>query len=219
MEKGCYDFVVREPLRDEITKVALELGREGGEAGLTMRAIARRMGISATALYQHFEGKSAILEQVWVNGLTQLSEALEEPLKIQPCQEALTQMGFAYLRFAQENPWVYDVLMNRRSPDQTRFSLEDAARSQRSFSLIIAAISQGIERGEVPETVIPVRAALHSWASLHGMANHILSGRFDRAYPTTSCSTGEDFVSHYVRNLAYTTTETCPPWFMHQPKT
>lgn len=180
-----------------------------------MRAIARRMGISATALYQHFEGKSAILEQIWVTGLVQLSDALEESLKIQPCQEALIQMGLAYLRFAQENPWIYDVLMCRLPPDQTRFSPEDAARSQRSFQLIIAAITGGIERGEVPDTVVPVRAALHNWASLHGMAAHILSGRFDRAYPTTSSSTGDDFVLHYVRNLAYTTTETCPPWFKH----
>lgn len=180
-----------------------------------MRAIARRMGISATALYQHFEGKSAILEQIWVTGLVQLSQALEGPLKIQPCQEALIQMGLAYIRFAQENPWVYGVLMSRQPPDQTLLSPEDAARSQRSFGLIIEAISSGIARGEVPETVVPVRAALHSWASLHGMAAHVLSGRFDRAYPTTSSSTSDDFIVHFVRNLAYTTTETCPPWFKH----
>lgn len=193
----------------------MELGRESGEQGLTMRAIARRMGISATALYQHFEGKSAILEQIWVTGLVQLSEALQEPLKVQPCQEGLIQMGLAYLRFAQENPWIYGVLMSRQPPDQTLLSPEDAAASQRSFGLIIDAISAGIARGEVPDTVVPVRAALHSWASLHGMATHMLSGRFERAYPTTSVEAEEEFVLHFVRNLAYTTTETCPPWFMH----
>lgn len=184
-----------------------------------MRAIARRMGISATALYQHFESKSAILEQIWISGLVDLSAALEDALQLEPCQEALTQMGLCYIDFARKNPWVYEVLMCKVAPDQSKFNPEDAARSQRSFAMIIGAITRGIERGEVPETVIPVRAALHSWASLHGMAAHILSGRFDSNYPTTSSSIGGDgtgFVEHFVRNLAYTTTETCPPWFKHQ---
>lgn len=206
-----------EILREEITQVALALGREGGESSLTMRAIARKMGISATALYQHFEGKSAILEQIWVNGLIELAEGLEEPLKIRPCQDALIAMGTAYLQFAQDNPWVYDILMSRLPPNQARFSPEDAAKSQRSFAMMIEAISSGIERGEVPETVVPVRAALHNWASLHGMAALMLSGRFDRAYPTVSSSISDDFVARYVQNLAYTTTETCPPWFLHHP--
>lgn len=214
MESEC-----RQGLRDAIAQVALDLGREGGEGGLTMRAIARRMGISATALYQHFESKSAILEQIWITGLVDLSEVLEESLQLQPCQEALTQMGLCYIDFACKNPWVYEVLMCKPPPDQTKFSPEDSARSQRSFGMMIEAIRKGIERGEVPDTVMPARAALHSWASLHGMASHILSGRFDSNYPPVSSSMGSgdgnDFVEQYVRNLAYTTTQTCPPWFKH----
>ena len=45
----------RSGLRQAIIQASLELGQELGEEGLTMRGIASRLGVSATALYQHFE--------------------------------------------------------------------------------------------------------------------------------------------------------------------
>ena len=46
--------IQRAGLRQGIIQTSLEIGSELGEEGLTMRGIAARLGVSATALYQHF---------------------------------------------------------------------------------------------------------------------------------------------------------------------
>ena len=59
----------RPELKEAIIRVSVELGSQLGEEGLTMRAIAKRLGISATALYQHFDSKAAILQEIRLYGL------------------------------------------------------------------------------------------------------------------------------------------------------
>ena len=56
-------------LHDAIVRAGIELGSDLGEEGLTMRAIAGRLGISATALYQHFESKASILREIRLHAI------------------------------------------------------------------------------------------------------------------------------------------------------
>ncbi len=64
-------------LREAIIEASLAIGTEVGEAGVTMRRIGGRLGVSATALYQHFESKEALLRELRLYGLMRLRETLE----------------------------------------------------------------------------------------------------------------------------------------------
>jgi len=74
--------VVRLPtkagLHDGIIRAGIQLGAELGEEGLTMRAIAARLGISVTNIYQHYENKAAIVREVRFHGVAMLNAALIE---------------------------------------------------------------------------------------------------------------------------------------------
>lgn len=52
----------RTPRQEELVDIALELAREGGLGGLTVRRLADRAGFTEAALYRHFPSKSALLQ-------------------------------------------------------------------------------------------------------------------------------------------------------------
>ena len=76
-------------LKEAIVRAAIELGTELGEEGLTMRGIAARLGVSATALYQHFEGKASILRAIRFHGLSLLNKELAPAFTLDDPVEAL----------------------------------------------------------------------------------------------------------------------------------
>jgi len=50
--------------RDKIAAVAIELAREEGQAAVTMRQVAGRLGVDVAALYRHFRNKDELLGEV-----------------------------------------------------------------------------------------------------------------------------------------------------------
>lgn len=65
----------RETLRD-ITATALEHLRRHGAADLSLRAIARDLGMSAAGLYRYFDGRDALLTQLITDGYHDLADAI-----------------------------------------------------------------------------------------------------------------------------------------------
>jgi AcrR family transcriptional regulator len=67
-------------LRRALLDAALQVLTEEGLAGLTLRAVARRAGVSEAAPYHHFASKAALVEALVVETLQQLAQALQEIL-------------------------------------------------------------------------------------------------------------------------------------------
>lgn len=109
MSKQC-----RDELKAAIIRTSMDLGRTAGESGLTMRGIAADLGISATALYQHFENKSAILREIRARGRAVswawIGPAFDESKRELDLRERLEDFGRRYVEFARHHPWLYQVL-------------------------------------------------------------------------------------------------------------
>ena len=95
-------------MTDRILRAGLELAREVGETGLTMRAIAARCGVSPTELYRHFPSKEAILVAIRSHGTQQLARWLngEEATAAHSLEELCLQ----YFDFARQLPWLYRIM-------------------------------------------------------------------------------------------------------------
>ena len=65
-------------LREALLDTAIERLREGGADNLSLRALARGIGVSQTAPYRHFEDKSELLAAMATNGYRDLLRALRE---------------------------------------------------------------------------------------------------------------------------------------------
>jgi len=188
-------------LREAILGASLELGGELGADGLTMRAIARKLGVSATALYQHFASKTEILRAIRLRGLSDLNAFLKPAFLQEDPRDRLREQALLYLRFAQENPWLYCLLLVEDADDWSVLSASERETVMESRVLVKKAISEGVERGVLRERLDPDEVATTLWASMHGLALLILRGRVAEHHPLFPVDDLHAVTQHFVDSL------------------
>lgn len=191
----------KDSLREAIIATAIEIGTELGEEALTMRAIARRLDVGATTLYQHFDSKGAILEEVWIWGQTRFNDALNPCFEADSCHDALVEACRRYVRFARENPWLYDAVMVRIQPEYARMDPETHMRCASAYLNTIDYIAAAVKSGKLPDTVVPAVAAVSLWSSMHGITALLLSGRFSTSSSTIVVRDADKFLDNYFEKI------------------
>ncbi|MBO0692570.1 MAG: TetR/AcrR family transcriptional regulator, partial [Acidimicrobiaceae bacterium] len=88
-------------LRDDIVSAAVEiLEKTGNPEAITLRAVARQVGIAAPSIYGHFADRDAIIVAVVTEGFTRLTRVLKEALAGSTDPVESLRLGCdAYLRF------------------------------------------------------------------------------------------------------------------------
>jgi AcrR family transcriptional regulator len=164
-----------ERLRGEIVAAAAELLEATGDEGaVTLRAVARRVGITAPSIYAHFDSREAILEAVVAQAFPVLAGRLRAASEAEDDPVARLRAGCAaYLAFAAEQPHRYRVLFQRRpAPDAPKLqraeSIEDIAGGE-AFGWLVDAIRDCVDAGR-STTPSPVDSAVQLWVALHGYA-------------------------------------------------
>jgi AcrR family transcriptional regulator len=142
--------------RDDIVAAARELLEEQGDAGLSMRRIADRVGIRAASLYKHVPDKAALEVVLIAHGLSESGAALSA------AGDSLPAIARAYRSWALAHPHLYALMTTRPLPrDRLPSGLEEQAAAP-----IVAAFDGDEDRA---------RAA---WAAAHGLASLELAQRF-----------------------------------------
>lgn len=191
----------RPDLRDAILRASLELGSELGEDGLTMRAIAARLGVSVTALYHHFDGKPAILRALRFWGADLLSAHLDPAYASDDPTECLYQVSLRYIRFARDNPWLYRLLFAEQELDWRDFSQEERARLMAPNAKVHRCFVSAVERGQFRTDLDTNTAPFIMWAANHGLASLILGGRISETHPAFPVPHQDEFVHLFVSNF------------------
>jgi AcrR family transcriptional regulator len=162
-------------LRDEILAGATELlERSGGsEEAVTLRAVAREVGISAPSIYAHFADRQAIVDAIVNGAFSDFNGAIQAASDAAAQAGAgprarLRAMGAAYLEFAAERPNRYRLLFERRNLIGTGSEANRLIRNE-SFDRLVASVQACVEAG-VSASDDPVRDAMAIWAALHGFA-------------------------------------------------
>src|SRR5688572_33014682 len=96
--------------RDRILAHACELYLADGLEGFSMRKLARSLGVTAPALYRHYEGKEQVLHEVVREAYEHFARHLYTALEGQTPLERFEMAGHGYLVFALENPRLFEVL-------------------------------------------------------------------------------------------------------------
>jgi AcrR family transcriptional regulator len=162
-------------LRRALIHEAVRVIRTHGTAGLTLRGVGDRLGVSRTALYRHFADKQALLGEVAADGFRTLrGDLLEAWENGGRGSAALDAMGVAYVRFAIAQPSHYRVMFG--GVVEERASRGAAAdESTDAFRVLVEAIAAlqrtGRLRPDDPQTL-----ALYIWAVVHGLAMLALDG-------------------------------------------
>jgi len=148
-----------------------------GLEGLSMRSVAERVGVSATAIYRYFANKEALVSRVVERGFQRFGEYLREAGDRHPrgSLERLGALGEAYLRFALENQEYFRVLFSLDHPD--RQAIDDLPEGGGHGLLrraVVEAMEAGVMRRADPETV-----AMFLWSIAHGLVTLSLTCRID----------------------------------------
>jgi len=162
-------------LRQSLIEAACKHLLESGADTLSLRALAREVGVSQTAPYRHFESKSALFRAIAVYGF-ELMAAETSAVASQyedDLEQAIVEIGLAYVDFARRNPEKYQLFFDSSLVD---FSQSEALveAGTEAFSVLTRVIERGIKEGVfVDRPVIEVAGAV--WASVHGTASLLLA--------------------------------------------
>jgi AcrR family transcriptional regulator len=157
-------------LRAEILTAAVSLvGRLGSVEALSLRAVAREVGITPMSIYAHFETKEELIWALIDSEFAALAERLDraEAGKADPV-ERLRARSLAYVRFGLEHPGNFLVLFGttgRPAPPQEK---PEHLPGWPAFAGFVSAIEDCVSAGRAPQ-VDPRSAATRLWAGLHGM--------------------------------------------------
>ncbi len=154
-------------LRRALIGAALELVAESTPEDVTLRAVARRAGVSAAAPYHHFADKDALLAAVARDGFDALTQVQMEVLGgTGSDRRKLEEMVEQYVRFAAGHQTQYH-LMFRTLPTKVGGPEGDALRGAAlaSFGRLVQAIHKANPALSTDEAAS--RAVL-SWALAHG---------------------------------------------------
>ncbi|MFF7755200.1 TetR/AcrR family transcriptional regulator [Streptomyces sp. NPDC007971] len=161
-------------LRAACLRAARELLEQDGGAALSLRAVARRAGVSPTAPYRHFADRDALVSAVAAEGYRELAQKLlaAHPAPASPDDMAL--VAVAYVAFALEHPALFRAMFSEPcDPGSDERVAATAAISGYVDSLARRAFP-GVTSDALPTAV---------WALVHGLAVLHLDGKLDASSP------------------------------------
>lgn len=153
-------------LRRALVDAGLQRLREGPVDSLSLRELARSVGVSATAVYRHFPDKAALLKALCAEGDQMLAAAFETAMaKVKPGHEAFDAMGHAYVRFALAHPSLFRLMM---SPSGAR-------RDEGKASGMLGASLRDLGGPTTTQAQRDIQR-LKAWSIVHGLAMLMLDG-------------------------------------------
>jgi len=155
-------------LRTALVEEGLRLLKDGPAEALSLRQIARNVGVSATAVYRHFPDKAALVEAMCAIGDERLADAFVKAMsKAKPGRDAFNAMGRAYVRFALANPSLFRLMMSAESGKAHQ-------AGSRGRAMLVQGISE-MGGGKLSKAQQDIRR-LRAWSMVHGLALLMLDG-------------------------------------------
>ncbi len=158
-------------LRAELLDTAIEQLHSVGAEELSLRALARSIGVSQTAPYRHFADKGELLAAMATRGYRELLEGLRSAGQAaSDCpREQLLAFAHAYIDFAATNPQLFKLMFGPAVQPPGRYP-ELRSVSRDTFQLVQDILQRGVDRGifsQVDDMAYLVNVA---WSSIYGLA-------------------------------------------------
>ena len=158
-------------LRAELLDTAIEQLRKVGAQDLSLRALARSIGVSQTAPYRHFADRGELLAAMATHGYRELLTALRQAgvdAGDSP-RDQLVAFAHAYVDYAANNPQLFKLMFGPAVQPATKYpELREASRE--TFQLVQEILHRGIETGlfmAIDDLPYLTNAA---WSSIYGLA-------------------------------------------------
>ncbi|MGA4951883.1 TetR/AcrR family transcriptional regulator [Streptomyces lydicamycinicus] len=179
-------------LRAALLTRAEQTLREKGPGALSLRELARDLGVSHAAPSRHFKDKQALLDALALAGFDRLDETLAASRE--PGETFADRLGGfvrAYVDFAVANAQLIDLMYTIKHDPAASEALVKAA--QRLGAMAEEVVAEGQRAGEVREGPVD-SIAIPVFTTLHGFASFAMS----RVLSPEEVASGLDAVIAYM---------------------
>lgn len=142
---------------DEIKQTARGHMVENGAASLSLRAIAREMGMTSPALYRYFSSRDDLVTALILDAFTSLAESQEasyEGHRVAPFPERMLTLAEDYRGWALQYPELYDLVFGTPIPNYHAPAEITGPAARRAMVPFIRLVFEAHEAGRIdyPET-------------------------------------------------------------------
>lgn len=161
-------------VREELLNAGLVHLENNDVESLSFREMARKIGVSANAVYRHFENKDSFLAALAAKGFQRLQEEQSQTLQgASSPTEALKLFGLAYINFAKSNRNLFGLMFNPELQRNEVIELKEAVDSTYSQLHRLTASILGVNENNAQVEVL----AMLSCSLVHGLSHLLLEGR------------------------------------------
>jgi AcrR family transcriptional regulator len=155
--------------RNALISAAEELLESVG-AGLSLRQLSERAGLSRQAAYNHFADKQALLAELAGAGFERLAAALRRATAGRSGKAALEGAAEAYIAFAQRSPAQFRLMFSRELVDLSRFPAASSAGAA-AFGVLVNVVETVATHEQVADLSLAAWCIVHGYATLCIEAN------------------------------------------------
>ena len=157
-------------LRQKIIEEALMWIEQENIVSLSLRKIARQIGVSHNAPYRHFPDKESLLAEIAKIGFIELQQTLQQSFMDSPddWQKKLETIGVAYVKYAVNHQAYYRVMFGDGYTNYEKYP-QLAQASKEAFNVLLKVIKSGQE-AKIFNSEDPMQLARVCWSLVHGVS-------------------------------------------------
>ena len=156
----------REEMRGSILDAARKLFITNGFDKVSIRNIADEIEYSPATIYLYFKDKNALLYSLHQQGFVKMVEEFQPLLTLTDPFEKLVEMGRSYIRFAVENPELFDLMFIMNAPMDT-LDEKDWVEGDQAFGLLMQVVQECMNTGVFQQRDARV-VSMMIWSGIHG---------------------------------------------------
>lgn len=152
---------------------------------LSLRGLAKALGVTPAAVYGHFSDKIALLVDLRTLGFSQMTETMKEAMAKLPAtcaaEDKMRALGRAYMSFALTNPHLFDILFSW-TPEFERVTPDCIEAGAGCEQLLHNTISELLtQEGAAPSEYQAAVASFSAWSLVHGISTLLKTGAVEGA--------------------------------------
>ncbi len=164
--------------REDILDCARDLYLEEGLTGLSMRKVAKKVGVTPMAIYRHFENKEALQEQLLIKGFKSFGIYLNKGLEGKTPLERIKLTTQGYFDFATEQSKYFEIIFLSTDANK-ELKLKEIINKEAmaTFNFLLERVQECID-AKIIKDESPFTVAVTILAEVNGLVSLYLTNAF-----------------------------------------
>jgi AcrR family transcriptional regulator len=161
-------------LRDACIVAAREVIAERGIENLSLREVARKLGVSHQAPYKHYPSRDHLLAEVMRRCFQHFAAHLDARPRSDDPEQDLESLGQQYLSYAHQHPLEYRLMFSTTWPESSG-ELDLVRDATHAFNILRGVLTRMHGESAAKRDIV-VLDALYIWSTMHGLAG-VMNGQ------------------------------------------